>query len=381
MTKKQTPMQKQYYELKEQNQGSILLFRLGDFYEMFDDDAKVASKILGITLTCRHKNSDNEMPMCGIPFHASESYINKLTLAGKKVAICEQVSDASLPGIVKREVVQVITPGTVLSSSVLDPKTSNYIASVIELNGMFGFSYTDITTANFSVMTFDNFELLKNEIKKLNISELLLEEGSSLNSELIDSTKNISHFHVPHNPQKVLCDFFQLKNLKVFYIDEDPEIINSAAFLLSYLLDTQKGNIKHIQNIKKVTNSSYLSIDNASLRNLEVFQTLYNGQYKGSLLSVIDKTVTAGGGRKLKNWLINPLKNIQEINHRLEKVEKYTKNHRKRLELRKLLESTRDIERLICKIATKRANPKDLAALRDTLKLIPNIKKLVEEII
>ncbi len=379
MTKILTPMQRQYYEIKEQNPESILLFRLGDFYEMFDKDAIDASKILGITLTARNKGKDNEMKMCGIPHHSSEKYINQLTRAGKRVAICDQISDPSMPGIVERAVIKIITPGTIISETELDKKTSNYLLSIFEGKEGYGLSYSDISTGEFSATQIKNFEPLKNEIQRLNPSEILLEKDSSLIKECEVLCSNISFWQKPKNPQKALQDFFKIPNLKVFYIENEEDVINSASLLLDYILDTQKGSASQLTKITKYSLSDYMPVDISTLRNLEIFNTMYEGKYKGSLLSVIDKTITAGGGRKLKHWLLKPLKNIKDINERLDKVEAFSKNHSERAKLREILKETRDLERLLGKLASGKGNPKDLVAIRETLSLIPEIKNIVKQ--
>ncbi|MBT4936280.1 hypothetical protein HON22_00005 [Candidatus Peregrinibacteria bacterium] len=375
---KLTPMQRQYYELKDQTPGAILLFRLGDFYEMFDEDAIKASKILDITLTARQKGGENEMKMCGMPYHSAEGYINKLTKAGEKVAICEQVSDPILPGIVERKVVRIITPGTVLSENMLDHKSSNYLVSVSEYKGHFGLAYSDISTGQFCATTISSFQLLKDEILRLNPAEILLTKDSSLESEVHSLGKNVSFWFTPPNPEKTLKDFFKVPHLKVFYIENEKEVIHSAAMLLDYIMDTQRGATKQIVKIQKYSNSDYLPIDYSTLKNLEVFSTLQEGKYQGSLLSVIDTTQTASGGRKLKNWLIKPLKDIQSIQQRLERVSDFCLSHKKREQLRVALKETRDIERILGRVASGRSNPKDLLALKETLKNIPEIRSLVQ---
>lgn len=380
MTKVLTPMQRQYYEIKGQNPESILLFRLGDFYEMFDEDAVVASKILGITLTARQKGSPNEMKMCGIPYHAAENYINKLSLSGKKVAICEQVSDPKEPGIVKREVVRIITPGTVLSESVLDAKSSNYLLSVVEEKQGFGISYADLSTGEFKSGAVSNFEELKNQILKISPAEVLLQKGSYLLSELQTICPNISFWFIPKNPENMLKDFFDIPNLKIFYLEKSVAAINSAALILDYLKDTQKGRVRQITKIQKINFSSGLQMDYASFRNLEIFRTMQDSSYAGSLLSVIDKTVTAQGARKLKEFLLKPLADIDKINERLSEVEKFYKDKKTRNKVRGLLKECRDLERILSKIASGNANPKDLLALRDSLEIIPELKKIISDL-
>ncbi len=369
-------MQRQYNDLKSQNKDSILLFRLGDFYEMFNDDAVKASRILNITLTARNKWKETEMPMCGIPHHAAEKYINNLTKAGERVAICEQVSDPNGTGIVERAVVRIITPGTIMSENVLDEKTSNYLLSVYEGKNWYWLSYTDISTGEFYATKIKSFDILKNEVLRLNPSELLLSKDSSLNSEF--KIKNISFWFLPKEPQKTLENFFKIPNLKVFYIENEEEVINASALLLDYVLDTQKWNVKQINKISKYSLSDYMPIDISTIKNLEVFNTMYDNQYTWSLLSVIDKTITASGWRKLKQFLLQPLKNIEQIQKRLMQVEKFCKEHSKRTQLREILKETRDLERLLGKIASWKGNPKDLVSIRETLKRIPEIRKFVK---
>jgi len=372
-------MQRQYYELKNENPGTILLFRLGDFYEMFDDDAIEASRILSITLTARNKGLENEMKMCGMPHHSSESYINKLTKAGKKVAICEQTSDPNLPGIVERKVVRIITPGTVLSESVLDEKSSNYLVALYEEKGKFGLSFSDISTGEFYSTQIDSFEEVKAEILRLNPAELLLPKEFSLQEECINLVQNVSFWFVPQNAQKALQDFFKVPHLKVFYIENEKEVVAAAAMLLDYIIDTQKGSTHQITGIKRYSISDSMPVDFHTLRNLEVFHTLHEGKHQGSLISVIDKTLTAAGGRKLKHWLIRPLRDIESIQKRLEEVTQFTHDHNLRDRLRAALKDTRDLERLIGRVSSGRAHPKDLVAIRETLKTLPEIRSLVAQ--
>ena len=375
---KMTPMQRQYYDLKKQNTDAILFFRLGDFYEMFDEDALKASEILDITLTARQKGTENEMKMCGIPYHSADAYINKLTAAGEKIAICEQVSLPSVGSIVERKVVRIITPGTILSENMLDTKSSNYLLSICEYKNRFGFSYSDISTGKFFATSFTSFQELKNEMLGLEVSEILLSKDFSFTDEIIKIGKKVSFWFLPQKPEKTLQDFFKIPHLKVFYIENEPEVVHAAAMLLDYIIDTQKGNVSQIVKIQKYSTSDFLPIDYSTLKNLEVFQTLESGKSQGSLLSVIDQTVTASGGRKLKNWLIQPLKDIKHIQSRLDRVSCFCRDDRKRESLRVMLKQTRDIERILGKIASKRANPQDLIALKRTLQSFPGIQKLVQ---
>jgi DNA mismatch repair protein MutS len=376
-----TPMQRQYYEIKKANPDCLLLFRLGDFYEMFDNDAVTASKILGITLTARNKGKENEMKMCGIPHHSSENYINRLIKNGKKIAICEQTSDPNLPGIVKREVVQIITPGTVLSDQILDQKKANYLASIKQGINNFALSFLDISTGEFKTCLAESFEDLLNELKKISPQEILISKDQETNFfELRKFFTNFSFWYQTKTPIDFLKNFFKVESLKMFDLENERTLIENCALLLDYVIDTQKGSIKQIKNIKKYSLKDTMCLDIDTFKNLEIFQTLYGNQEKGSLLSVIDKTVTSMGGRKLREFMINPLKNKEDIEKRLNEVEKGILKTEEVFALRKELEQVRDIERLLSKIVNLKANPKDLLALRESLEKSPKILNLWQKI-
>jgi DNA mismatch repair protein MutS len=379
-----TPMQRQYNEIKEKHPNELLFFRLGDFYEMFGEDAKEASRILDIVLTARHKGSDNEMPMCGIPHHALDNYLVKLLKAGKRVAICEQVSDPTLPGIVKREVVRIITPGTTLNDSTLNNKTNNFIVSLVLEKNVWGLAMADLTTGEFKVAEILDFNLLKNEIYRFQISEAIVPRNLANDAryhEFIHSLNNLNVFDLP--PFQTAYDFltqhFAMKNLQSFGIENLNMGIDAAGILLNYLKETQKTKLQHITKIARYNFTDYMALDEATIRNLELFQTSFTGQYAGSFISIIDKTLTSLGGRMLRRYLTLPLINAEKINERLNAVGELKDDHALIRELSEILMKIADLERLIGRIGCDRGTARDLVALKNSLRLIPEIKMLLRE--
>ncbi|MFH0854435.1 MAG: DNA mismatch repair protein MutS [bacterium] len=396
-------MLKQYFEIKDKHKDKILFFRLGDFYEMFGADAEKASVILDIVLTARHKGTENEIPMCGLPYHAADQYIAKLTKAGMKVAICEQVSDPSLPGIVKREVAQIITPGTTMNSSLLDKGENNFLASVAsklfqetssDLVGtegnreLFGVAFVDLTTGEFKVMEIFGQDNLIAELKRINPAEVLADNllnksiqcgGGEKAANWYYIFKNVSKF-IPANyfePDKVLCEQFGVNGLEGFGIEKMRIGIRAAANLAMYLKDTQKRQLKHINKISVHNPYDYMILDEATIKNLDL---IYNWQMKskeGTLISTLDKTSTAMGARLLKQWILRPLINISNIKKRLGAVEYFYDNNDLRDELRILFKQILDIERLLAKVGCLRVNARDLLALKESLKVAENIKMYI----
>lgn len=405
-----TPMLKQYLEIKEHHKDKILFFRLGDFYEMFGEDAQKASSILDIVLTARHKGTENEIPMCGIPYHAVDQYAAKLTKAGLKIAICEQISDPKLPGIVKREVVQVITPGTTLNSSLLDKAENNYLVSVVSINREksevgtlsarrenegesvlsntaenFGMAFVDLTTGEFKISEIAGENNLVTELKKINPAELIYQnEGRK---EVLPHIynghvscwqagfKNVSRF-APQNyfePENILCEQFKVKNLEGFGIAKMKLGIKAAANLVVYLKDTQKSQLAHINKISLHNPFCYMILDEATIRNLDL---VYNWQTRGkdgTLLSILDKTATAMGARLLRQWLLHPLTDLEDIKKRLEVVGYFYEKDNLRNTLRSKLVKILDIERLLSRIGCNRANARDLIGLKDSLKMAKSL--------
>jgi DNA mismatch repair protein MutS len=378
-----TPMLKQYNKIKEKYPNELLFFRLGDFYELFGEDAKKASSILNIVLTARGKGTPNEMPMCGIPHHALNTYLHKLIKAGKRVAICDQVSDASLPGIVNREVTRVITPGTTLEDSSLEDKSNNYIISLVLQKNVWGLAIADLTTGVFNVAEINDFELLKNELFRFNASEVIV--GKNLiNDEryrdFVTKLNNINVFDLPsfEEPYKVLKNHFKMKNLQSFGVEGMKVGIAAAGNLLGYLKETQKTDLNHILKIKRYIFNDFMALDEATIRNLELFQTSFTGEYNGSLLSVIDKTVTNLGGRMLRRWLLLPLIREDLIKLRLGAVAELKEDHTLIRDLIEKLKQFSDLERLLGRIGCNRTNARDLISLKSSLSLVPEVKTLIE---
>ena len=375
---KLTPMMRQYTEIKGEFQDCILFFRLGDFYEMFEEDAKQAAKVLGIVLTARHGT-----PMCGIPYHAVEQYLAKLTAAGMKVAICEQTSDPSLPGIVKREVVRVITPGTTFSDNLLEGKSNNYAVAIFPKRDYFGLAAIDLTTGEFLVTELHGYDQLATEIQRLQPREVILPQ--EINDEnLTTLLEAFEGVHVyPYDTYKdaneTLRQQFEVQSLEAFGIDKWPFAIQAAGRLLNYLRGTQKTNISHLKRLRPYAPDDHMILDEATLRNLELLSNLREGQKKGSLLGVLDHTQTAMGGRLLKNWIIRPLTDIVRIEGRLEAVEKLYNEERLHSDLTEEISEILDLERVLGRLSLDRGTPRDLVALKVSLMRIPAIKKMLKK--
>ena len=378
-----TPMLKQYQEIKEKHQNELLLFRLEDFYELFGEDAKKASRLLNIVLTARHKGTPHETPMCGIPYHALNNYLTKLLKAGQRVAICDQMSDPALPGLVKREVTRVITPGTTLEDNTLTDKQNNYLLSLHWQKGVWGLSYADLTTGEFKALELSDLTLLKNEIFRLNASETIISRvlgNDDQFADFINSLENAHIYQLPalENAHQMLCRQLHVPSLQSFGLENYSVGIEAAASLLHYLKDTQKTDLKHISRISRHDLADHMILDEATIRNLEIFRT-NNGSYEGSLLSVIDKTVTGPGGRMLMKWLMLPLTNRALIEQRLVAVKDLIADRLNIKKLQELLKSTFDMERLIARISCNRTNPREMVALKNTLGLIPIIKNVLSK--
>ncbi|MFC1656261.1 DNA mismatch repair protein MutS [Patescibacteria group bacterium] len=379
-----TPMMAQYEEIKKQYSDCILLFRLGDFYEMFGDDAVKAAKILDITLTSRSKG-DSKIPLCGVPYHAIENYLAKLTKHGEKVAICDQVSDPKLPGIVQREVTRVVTPGTTFSESILDGKQNNYVASIVRKGETFGLSYADITTGGFATTEINTQNDIYTELAKVNPTECILPPEiyeSDLGTILKDSFEHTYFFSFEtfKDAEGTLKDHMKVKSLMGFGLDNHEAAVDAAGFLLNYLYETQKNDLKHIQKVRYFFSGEYMPMDEATLRNLELLFTLRDQQKEGSLLSVIDSTLTSMGGRLLKSWLTHPLLDKKDIQGRLDSIEEFTQNSGLLSDLRTLLKDVLDIERVMARLSLGSGSARDLVALKLSLQKIPEIKALLKQV-
>lgn len=385
---KLSPMMEQYLEIKNNYQDCILFFRLGDFYEMFFEDAKLASKELELTLTGKNCGLEERAPMCGVPFHSAEGYIAKLVDKGYKVAICEQVEDpATSKGIVKREVIQIVTPGTLTSQSMLAEKENNYLAAIYldEKVGGMSISYCDISTGELRVTEYTDenlYETLLNELVKIKAKEIILNEDFANNFDV-----NEIHLITEAYINTVSNEFFSekacLEAVKAQFncistvalgLEPDSLAILSLGALLNYLLETQKHSLKQITTFKTYEMGMHMALDKATLRNLELTETLYDKKVSGSLLGVLDKTHTAMGSRKMKQWLREPLNNSEQINLRLDAVEELYNQLLIRNNIKESLKGIYDFERLAGRIATGNANGKDLIALRNSIGLLPDIK-------
>lgn len=377
-----TPMMLQYFEIKNQHKDKILFFRLGDFYEMFFEDAVTASKELEITLTGRDCGQEEKAPMCGIPYHSAENYIARLIDKNYKVAICEQVEDPALAkGIVRREVVKIITPGTVIESSMLDERNNNYLLSLYSDSKQLALSYVDLSTGEFYCTYAANEDAsnIRNEINRINPSEIIS------NIELSDIKTAYSAFNLldkkfydHEDCTRRLKRQFGVSTLEGLGIENECLLRSTGAVLL-YLDEIQKVSLDNINYIKSYSISNFMVLDQSTRRNLELSETIRGKSKKGALLSVIDRTSTAMGGRKLKAWLEKPLLSTTEINSRLDSVDELYNDFLKREEIKEYLKSMYDIERLASRIALGSANAKDLIAFRNSARNLPHIKSMLSD--
>ncbi|MGS0764605.1 DNA mismatch repair protein MutS [Syntrophomonas curvata] len=382
-----TPMIQQYLDVKRQHQDAILFFRLGDFYEMFFQDAELASRELDIVLTARDGGNE-KVPMCGIPYHAVNNYLSRLINRGYKVAICEQVEDPrDAKGIVKREVIRIVTPGTVIEDTMLEENKNNYLAAIVEERELTGFAYIDISTGEFKVCEISQpgvANRLENELQRLAPAECLLAEYDSFTREYLDNP-NGSNMAISAINEKalrldsaleILLEHFQASSLQGFGLTGYSAGIKAAAAIIVFLRDTQKGVLKHIRTLGVYSNDNYMEMDHTTRRNLELSATMREGRREGSLLGVLDRCHTAMGKRSLKKWLEQPLKNIDEINARLDAVQELRDNLALRGELKEVLAGIYDMERLAARIGGGIASPRDLLALKYSIKALNQIKDL-----
>lgn len=387
MANKLSPMMQQYLEIKANYQDCIMFFRLGDFYEMFYEDAIEVSRELELTLTGKNCGQEERAPMCGVPFHSADTYIARLVEKGYKVAICEQTEDpAAAKGIVKREVIQIVTPGTVTSQSMLNEKENNYLASVyMDKNGM-SISYCDISTGELytteETSSIDIFEDVLNELVKIDAKEIMINESFALHygeDEIKAVTggflfvMNDSYYQQKAAEDAIKAQFGAISLTSLGLAGRELCVLSLGA-LLAYLLETQKQNLKQLTRCQFYEIGKHMSLDKATLRNLEITETLYDKRIQGSLLGVLDKTGTAMGSRKMKQWLREPLNNASEINLRLDAVEELTQQPMLENNLREALKQVYDFERLTGRIASGNANGKDLIALKNSVFVLPEIK-------
>ena len=383
MNIKHTPMMQQWVECKKKAKNALLLFRLGDFYESFYEDAYQISKEINITLTKRQ-----DIPMCGVPYHSSDNYIDKLVAKGYKVAIAEQIEDPkTVKGIVKRDVTRIVTPATVINSSLISDKTNNFFVSLAQVGSIFGIAAIDLTTSEFQVLEVENIKELKDELFKLKPKELLISEKISANNKLFFEELsygfkfllNIKEdWHFDHKScYESLSSHFNIHSLDGFGLRGKISAINASGALLNYLKDDLTLDLNHIHKISTESLSSYMSIDHSCMKNLELLESFSNGNNKNTLLEVLDFTNTPMGGRLLKNWIKHPLLNTIEIIERQDTISELINKNFELDDISKHLSKIRDLERLIMKISSGYASPKDLASLRFSLENIPLIKEIL----
>ncbi|MBJ6726199.1 DNA mismatch repair protein MutS [Geomesophilobacter sediminis] len=383
-----TPMMRQYLEIKADYPDTILFFRLGDFYEMFLDDAVKASRILGITLTSRNKNADgNEVPLCGIPYHSSAPYLAKLVEAGEKVAICEQVEDPKLvKGIVKREVVKVVTPGLVIDDASLSPKENNYLLALFTDGGRWGLSYLDLSTGEFRVTELADLQAAVAETACIAPREIILpaafrDPAQAKALAAVTSDRTVTYFeewvYDADYCKRLIGNQFNGATPATLGCDGLPFAVLAAGAVLHYLLETQKGQAPHVTSLTPYAQTEHLVLDESTRRNLELTATIADGKRKGSLLGLMDRTVTAMGGRKLRQWINYPLMDQKRIVERQDAVEALMRDPGVRTEIRALLSGVYDLERLNGRISLASASAKDLVALKGSLSRIPAIKEQV----
>ena len=382
-----SPMMQHYLKTKEEYKDCILFYRLGDFYEMFFDDALIVSKELELTLTGKDCGQAERAPMCGIPFHAAETYLNRLVANGHKVAICEQVEDPKqAKGIVKREVIRIVTPGTNLNTQALDETKNNYLMSIVYLGEKIGVSIADFSTGDYFVTELSSGSELIDEINKFVPSEIITNEYFSMsgidltavNDKLGITMSTLDSWYFDEDTCiKKLLTHFKVGVLDGLGLKDYTAGTIAAGALLLYLYEMQKGSVDHITSIVPYTTGKYMLIDSSSRRNLELVETMREKQKKGSLLWVLDKTKTAMGARALRSMIEQPLINKEDILKRQAGIEECNNRAIDREEIREYLNPVYDLERIMTKISCKSANPRDLIAFRNSLEMLPHIKKLI----
>ena len=385
-----TPMMQQYMETKKQYPDCILFYRLGDFYEMFFEDALTASRELEITLTGKNCGQEERAPMCGVPYHAVEGYLSRLVSKGYKVAICEQMEDPKLAkGLVKREVVRIVTPGTNLNIQALEENKNNYIMCIAYFAGKTGISVADVTTGDYYMTEVEDNRKLLDEVMKYAPSEIICNDAFLVSGMELDDLKERlgiaiyslePHYFDDDLCRKCLMKHFGVNSLSGLGVEEFPNGVIAAGSLLSYLYDTQKIPLSHFTHIEPYLVNRYMLLDSSTRRNLELTETLREKQKRGSLLWVLDKTRTAMGARMLRSFLEQPLIHKNEMEERLDAVEAFCSNPVARDEIREFLNPIYDLERLLGKVSYKTANPRDLIAFRNSMEMLPHIKTVLKEL-
>ncbi|MBQ8541165.1 MAG: DNA mismatch repair protein MutS [Clostridia bacterium] len=381
-----TPMMKQYLQIKEENKDAILMFRLGDFYEMFFDDAVTASRELELTLTGRDCGQEERAPMCGVPFHAAQVYISRLVAKGYKVAICEQVEDPKeAVGIVKREVIRIVTPGTNLDDGVINSQNTNYIGAVLRVGFKNALVFADVASGEITGTVIENDSegsLLVNELARFSPVELALGGEAAENKALssyLDAVTGTLCFAFDSDAMAKEAKQVVTAQLKNYAEIEDEDLLTATGAIISYINETQKSKVPHLREISLYTSGQFVEIDAATRRNLELTETMREKQKRGSLYGVLDKTKTAMGSRVMKSWIVRPLVNAVHITNRLDAVEEMVKNLALREDIAEYISKIWDVERLMARVSLKMANAKDLVALRESFCHLPAIKNLLKD--
>ncbi len=385
---KLSPMMERYHEVKAENPGALLLFRMGDFYEMFYEDAQNASRVLGITLTSRDKNSDNPIPMAGFPYHQLDNYLQKLINNGFRAAICDQVEDPKqAKGLVRREVTRVVTPGTLTDDGLLDPRTSNFIACVAPSKDSLGLAWLELSTGRFLVAEVAP-PLLQDELARIQPAECLIPEHVADSGDVPLTRPDLGGPVLTPRPawcfardeaRRLLQEHFGTKTLEGFDVDEESPSVTAAGALLEYIRDTQRSALGHITRLEHYRRQQHMIIDEATRRSLELTHTMRDGQRHQSLLGVIDETCTPMGARLLADWLSSPLTDTGRITDRLDSVEELLGDLTLRDDLRDQLKGMYDLQRLTSRVATGRCSPRDLSCLSTTLGQLPRLKACLSE--
>lgn len=386
-----TPMMKQYMEIKKQYEDCFLFFRMGDFYELFLEDAKRGARILDITLTSRAKGKDGKVPMAGVPYHAVDLYLHKLVKAGHKVAICEQLTPPNAKGIVERDVVRIVTPGTLMDERALNRKENNYIVSVALVGKTVALAAADLSTGHFAVVEHPSEQLqqqLMDEFARFAPSECIVNTQLYNNMELLSLLRtqpemNIHHFpewdSFAAQPEKTLLRFFKIHSLEVFGLQQRPAAQTAAAALMGYLTTTQKTTIPHINTISLLNSEEGMLLDRSTIVNLELFSTIRDQEKSGSLVSILDSTTTAMGARTLRDWVKKPLVQKDRIEERLQAVDELLQKRSLRKQLHAHLEGVLDIERIIGRLSVGLGNPKDLVGIKESLREMLLIREKMGE--
>ena len=383
-----SPMMQHYVKTKEENKDCIIFYRLGDFYEMFFDDAVTTSRELELTLTGKDCGLTERAPMCGVPYHAAEVYINRLVAKGYKVAICEQMEDPKeAKGMVRREVIRVVTPGTNLNTQALDETKNNYIMAVVYLSNRFGIAIADVTTGDFMVTEVDKIRTLLDEVYKFSPAEIICNEAFCMSGVDLDEIKN--RLNISLYPLeswyfdddlcvRTLKEHFRVGTLEGLGLKDYECATIGAGALLTYLLETQKNSLEHMRAITPYITDRFMVIDSSSRRNLELTEALREKVKRGSLLWVLDKTKTAMGARMLRSFIEQPLIDEDAINRRLDALEEINSREMDREEIREYLNPIYDMERLIGRVSYQSANPRDMISFKSSISMIPYIKQLVK---